>query len=188
MGKQLLEVIDRKEIYWRQRSKQFWLREGDNNTKYFHAAASNRRRRNRITQLTTESNQIVTWDNGLAQELENYYTRLFSSSNQSCKEGTDYINPKLSREQNDDLLKPVIEEEVKSAVFHMHPDKSPWPDGFTHAFYQKGWSIIGSDLTKTVANFFDDGVLPGPCNGTNIVIILKKPQPDKVTDLRPIAL
>lgn len=45
---QLFKILDHKESYWKQRAKQFWLREGDCNNKYFHVAASTRKRRNLI--------------------------------------------------------------------------------------------------------------------------------------------
>lgn len=38
--KQLFLVLDQREIFWRQRSKQLLLEVGDKNTKYFHASAS----------------------------------------------------------------------------------------------------------------------------------------------------
>lgn len=39
------------EIYWRQRCKNQWAREGDRKTRFFHAKASKRRKSNLITRL-----------------------------------------------------------------------------------------------------------------------------------------
>lgn len=39
---QLHLILDQKEIFWRQRSKQLWLQSGDKNTKYFHSSCSSR--------------------------------------------------------------------------------------------------------------------------------------------------
>ena len=46
--KDIKDLIDSEEIYWCQRSKAHWLREGDRNTKFFHARASERRKQNTI--------------------------------------------------------------------------------------------------------------------------------------------
>ena len=40
----------------------------------------------------------------------------------------------------------------------------------------------------TIQNFFQNGVLDEACNKTSIVLIPKKLKPDKITDLRMIAL
>lgn len=38
-------------------------------------------------------------------------------------------------------------EEMKNAVFSMHPDKSRGPDGMNPAFYQQFWDVVGKDVT-----------------------------------------
>lgn len=44
------------------------------------------------------------------------------------------------------LLQPFIIEEFYLAIFHMHPDKAPNPDGLNPAFYQHFWDVCGSDV------------------------------------------
>ena len=39
---------------------------------------------------------------------------------------------------------------VKRALFHMHPDEFPGPDGMSPGIYQKYWSIVGEILLRMV--------------------------------------
>ncbi|XP_058757744.1 uncharacterized protein LOC131630999 [Vicia villosa] len=41
-------------------------------------------------------------------------------------------------------------EEVKEAIWQMHPSKSPGPDGFLAFFFQKYWSIVGIEVMHLV--------------------------------------
>ncbi|XP_060968619.1 uncharacterized protein LOC115710455 [Cannabis sativa] len=98
------------------------------------------------------------------------------------------IRPTVSREQNKALLEMVSEEEVRNALFQMHPDKSPGPDGMTPAFYQKHWNIVRADVIHFVREFFNSGQFPESINDTHIVLIPKKKNPSQMGDLRPISL
>ena len=45
------DLLDSEETIWRQLSKVHWYRDGDRNTKFFHARASERRKKNTILGL-----------------------------------------------------------------------------------------------------------------------------------------
>jgi hypothetical protein len=51
LEKEMDELLYREEIHWMQRSGIAWLREGDQNTKYFHRRASWRKKKNKIHKL-----------------------------------------------------------------------------------------------------------------------------------------
>lgn len=46
--REINDFLDDEEIYWGQRAKAHWLKEGDKNTKFFHAQASERCKQNII--------------------------------------------------------------------------------------------------------------------------------------------
>ncbi|KAL8145631.1 hypothetical protein AgCh_003685 [Apium graveolens] len=184
----LFLILDQREIFWRQRSKQLWLQAGDKNTKYFHASASTRRRSNRIQRLRKVDGEWCDWDSGLANLISGYFQDLFNSEQTEEEEVIRCVKESISSEQNAELLKQVTAEEVKKALFQMNPDKSPGPDGMTPAFYQKHWSIIGGDVVDMVRKFFQHGIITKGLNDTNIVLIPKKKNPSSVGDLRPISL
>uniref|UniRef100_A0A803QB91 Zinc knuckle CX2CX4HX4C domain-containing protein n=1 Tax=Cannabis sativa TaxID=3483 RepID=A0A803QB91_CANSA len=62
---------------------------------------------------------------------------------------TDGISPIVTSLQKAELLQHVTPEEVKKAMFQMHPEKSLGPDGMTPGFYQKYWDVVGSDRCHT---------------------------------------
>ena len=44
-------VLHQQEIYWLQRAKQLWLRDGDGDTRFFNSFASNGKKKNRIRKM-----------------------------------------------------------------------------------------------------------------------------------------
>lgn len=76
-SKKLTEIYSQREVFWRQRSKQLWLREGDQNSKFFHAAAKGRRKTNKISSLLNNEGTSVSWDSGLQQVMIDYFVDLF---------------------------------------------------------------------------------------------------------------
>lgn len=48
LNHEYMEVLAREEIFWRQKSRATWLKDGDRNTKFFHSYVKVRRLRNKI--------------------------------------------------------------------------------------------------------------------------------------------
>ena len=79
------------------------------------------------------------------------------------------------------LLRLATEEEVKDALFMMHPEKAPGPDGMTTFFFQDSWHIIKNDLVEMVNNFLVSGEMDTRLNITNICMIPKTERPTRMT-------
>ena len=61
----LCEAYREEELFWKQKSRAIWLREGDRNTKFFYAKTKQRRARNRITKLLDSLGNWVETEDGL---------------------------------------------------------------------------------------------------------------------------
>ncbi|KAL8155863.1 hypothetical protein AgCh_001059 [Apium graveolens] len=162
----LADILDQREIYWRQRSKQLWLKSGNKNTKYFHASANSRHKNNLIHKLKNDSGDWVDWDHGLANVIVDYFSEIFASSEVRWQEVIECIHPTISENDNIELLQEITGEEVRKALFSMNLDKSPGPDGMTPAFYQKYWQVMGRDVIQLVRDFFVSGTMPVNLNDT----------------------
>uniref|UniRef100_A0A803QSF7 Uncharacterized protein n=1 Tax=Cannabis sativa TaxID=3483 RepID=A0A803QSF7_CANSA len=132
----LLEVLIQKKCFG-QRSKQLWLKEGDQNSKYFYAMATSRKRNNSIQRLKNDHGIWIDWENNLPNLMVDYFNNLFTSSSLDVNEVTDTIPRVITEDQNGLLLEPISDDEVRRALFQMNPDKSPGPDGMTPRFFSK---------------------------------------------------
>lgn len=82
----LLELYQREEVMWRQRSCVQWLAEGDKNTRFFHLRASQRKKRNKISQLKREDGPITSDDQEMANMTRDFYNKLYLSEGVSDME------------------------------------------------------------------------------------------------------
>ncbi|XP_050222666.1 uncharacterized protein LOC126672755 [Mercurialis annua] len=187
-SKELHLLLEEEETVWKQRAKKFWLRDGDSNTKYFHSAASSRKWRNIILKLRDENGEWKTTDRDIFDIVRRYFIHLFTGSNLMEEEADFEVSLKVTAEQNVELLQEVSIEEVRKAVFSMHSDKSPGPDGLNPAFFKTYWNTVGDDLVFMCNQFLDTGTLEDGLNNTGITLIPKINNPEHVSDLRPIAL
>ncbi|XP_019161377.1 PREDICTED: uncharacterized protein LOC109158013 [Ipomoea nil] len=75
---ELENLLTAEEVFWKQRSKQLWLKHGDANTKYFHKSATARRKRNLLSRLKDPEGN---WQEGTAlnTEILRYCEAIFCS-------------------------------------------------------------------------------------------------------------
>ena len=79
-------------------------------------------------------------------------------------------------------------DEVKVALFQIGPTKAPKPDGVNAIFFQKFWHIVGDDVVIAILDFLNNGNMLLEINHTNIVLIPKVKNLEKMFDFRPISL
>lgn len=76
-----LHLLDKQEIYWRQRAKQHWLREGDRNTRFFHRYASTRKKNNKVEKIKNAEGEWQVTTEGVRKVIEEYFGELFKAVN-----------------------------------------------------------------------------------------------------------
>ena len=179
------DLLRLEEKMWQQRSHDHWMISGDRNSKYFHNRASQRFRRNKISELCNADGVLVSGDEGVSAMVVEYYTKLYTSSDPiEGGEVVQFIKPKVTEEMNRDLIGEFSRDEVEMAVKQMAPLKAPGPDGMPPIFFQKFWNIIGDDVVKAIHSCLNSGnILPG-LNHTFISLIPKVKHPEFVTEFR----
>ncbi|KAL9666847.1 hypothetical protein QQ045_001191 [Rhodiola kirilowii] len=129
LSEELDEWLEREEIWWRQRSRAEWLKNGDRNTSYFHERASQRKRRNHISSLKNHEREQCSSEQEVASIIINYFSNIFHSQvhprGEIWNQEFNMLPKLVTDEMNALLTAPFSEGEVKRALFQMHPTKAP---------------------------------------------------------------
>jgi hypothetical protein len=135
-----------------------------------------------------EENIVVTTQPELCEVALNYFNHLFKANSTIHEPILSLISPKITPLDNEQLVAPITREELRAALFDMHPDKAPGPDGFNPAFYQHFWDRYGDDIFVAAKDWLDRGYFPSSLNETNVWLIPKCEHPSSIKDMRPISL
>lgn len=185
----LQELLHREEIWWKQRSRITWLKEGDRNTRYFHLKASWRARKNLIKKLRRSDGMMCSKEEELGEIARSFFRDLYTKD-ESLNPGEllNMFEPKITDEMNGMLTKPFTDEEISDALFQIGPLKAPGPDGFPARFFQRNWGVLKRDVIEGVREFFETGEWKEGMNDTVIVMIPKTNAPVEMKDFRPVSL
>lgn len=189
MEVELKRAFQNEEIYWRMKSRMQWLREGDKNTRFFHAQTMKRRIKNAIRGLEEEDGTWFTDRHRIQDVAVQYFHNLFTTNTTTgFQEIIDCVPCRVDQLDNNSLIALMTDMEIENALHQMHPTKSPGLDGFNVGFFQFHWETVGGVVLGMVKSFFQSGRLLRELNHTNIVLIPKGDKPRKITQFRPISL
>ena len=128
------QLASLEEISWRQKSQALYVKEGENNTRFFHRLTNSHRNANHIKRIEVDSvlyedeldvrSQLVLFYQGLYEETE---------LGRPTMEGLDFAC--IEEEERQSLEKEFTKEEVIQVLREMEGDKAPGPDGFTMDFF-----------------------------------------------------
>ena len=86
--------------------------------------------------------------------IRNYYQQLCANKMDNLEEMDEFLEkhnlPKLNQEEMENLNRPTTSMEIETVIKNLPTNKSPGPDGFTAAFYQK----FREELTPVLLKLF----------------------------------
>jgi hypothetical protein len=187
MQTKVAELLHIQKIYWKQRASIKWITDGDICSRFFHAHATLKHRRNSITSLTDDNGTNFSEHDHKADLLWNAFKNRMGTSDFL---GIDFDLPNLLNRHDglQCLDSPFTKQEIDSIIKALPSDKSPGPDGFNTNFVKKCWHVISQDFYDLCEKFYQEYVCLKSINGSFIVLVLKKDNPQKVGDYRPISL
>lgn len=183
----LERILEMEEILWRQKSRVQWLKEGDQNTKFFHKMASIKRSINHIHCLKV-GDEMVEDVEDIKTQMEDYFINQFGEHRPLRPKVDGLPLPRLGEDQVVWLERPFDEEEVKKAVWLLDGDKAPGLDGFSLAFYKVCWEVIKEDLMSVFQDFHEKCFLDKGSNVSFIALIPNWAGADQLSNFRPISL
>ncbi|KAF3781584.1 hypothetical protein EJ110_NYTH36575 [Nymphaea thermarum] len=141
----LLKLIKMDEERLRQKARVRWMKEGDSNSKFFHAMAKGRQRRNHIRTIIDGQRVLSDVDEIFASCTTDFKELLTDNAGSGSLPSNVWPGLTLTDEENDLLVSPIRDEEIQWAVLRAKKDSVAGPDGFNNRFYQTYWSTIGPD-------------------------------------------
>jgi hypothetical protein len=186
------KILHKEEETWRLKSRSLWLTSGDRNTKFFQRQAKARIWRNEVKEITKADGTKIDDPHQIQEEAKLHFQALLTEDGNidiNVQESLlQNIPSKISQEDNYMINQEVTEKELHEALFQLHPDKAPGPDGFTAHFYQKCWHIIKRDLLRMVQYVQKSAKIGGNTNSTFLALIPKDLNPSSFNRFRPISL
>ncbi|CAI9091332.1 OLC1v1026336C1 [Oldenlandia corymbosa var. corymbosa] len=159
--KNYIAVCKAHESFIYQKAKEFWNKQSDSNSSFFHAKMRIRTMKNRILSFVNTEEELVSDWKLVAKHFVGFYQAQLGQT--SVREEADPTvfnqGPILDWKKQLLLVKQVSQKEIKRALWDIHSCKSPGPDRFGSGFYKDAWAVVKEDVTKAVMEFLETGEL-----------------------------
>ncbi|GKD09549.1 hypothetical protein Tco_1189234 [Tanacetum coccineum] len=127
-----------------QKAKIKWLREGYQNTAYFYGILKSRKHKGRIESICDENGMRFEGESMANVFVEHFKNFLGTKHEVQPLESVEIsFDNVLSKEEAENMIGSVTDEEIKEAVVDIDSNKASGPDGYTSGFFKKAWHIVG---------------------------------------------
>ena len=132
----IVAIATLEKTFWRQKSRALYVKEGDNNTRFFHRLANSYRKANHIRSIEVDGVFYKDGSSVQAQVVQ-FYQNLYTETDmwRPTVDGLDFAC--IGEDERMSLKREFSKEEVTQVLMEMGGDKAPGPDGFTMAFFSK---------------------------------------------------
>ena len=159
----------------------------DENSRFFHAVASGRCRRNAIACL--EQDGVVTSAHDTKSTiLHTFYSDLLGRARETARDFNLHDLYPHFAVNTDNMSDPFTMTEITHALFAMDVHASPGPDGFGPSFYRHFWSSIRDDVLHLFRDFNEGCLELDGLNRALLVLLPKKEGVRTADGFRPISL
>jgi len=181
-------------LFWKERAKMLWFKDGDRNTDFFHVVVKRRNNSSGIHRLQIY-NEVIEDPKLIQDHILDFYKNLYAKSISNVQDTSNmedfigtYIPKMVSSEENMMLIKCPNFLEIKNVVFNLNGNSAPGPNGFGSVFYHSCWEIIGIDVCNVIQQIFKQNwVLPG-MNSNVVSLIPKIHGHESIKAYRPIVV
>ena len=146
-------LLSLEEISWKQKSRMLCIKEGDNNTKFFHKMANSHRRYNHLRTLEVDG-VVFEEEPEVTNQVVQFYKNLYKESEgwRPFVEGLEF--DRIGDMESVWLEQQFERKEILQVVSELEGDKALGPDGFTIAFYQHCWrAAVFEDVFRCLSGW-----------------------------------
>ncbi|XP_020599715.1 uncharacterized protein LOC110039102, partial [Phalaenopsis equestris] len=151
----ILLAIDRQEQFLSQKASISHFKEGDRNTKFYHAYIKYRRQHNTIHKIHNSNGNWIFDNSSIATDVIAHFQQILTQPDlQRSPIENLYSIEEINNISKLNLTSPPKENEILQALQGIEGSKTAGPDGFTSDFYKKAWEIIKNEVITVVESFF----------------------------------
>nr|XP_009782875.1 PREDICTED: uncharacterized protein LOC104231559 [Nicotiana sylvestris] len=122
---ELIKCLALEEKYWQQKEGMTWFKEGDRNTKFFHAQVRGRRKRLQLNRIQNSGGTWIEEEQEIAEKAIKFYEEQFTEAATPLSfDIIEHVPNLVNTEQNAELIKQPTKEEVKVPVLGLNGDSA----------------------------------------------------------------
>ena len=139
--------------YWKKCCTFRWAVQGEENTKYFQARATEKLRRNAITNLVLSDGRLIENHDEKATAFYDCFKKRMGVSSQPVYD-FDLADLIQKCQGLEELSIPFTKEEIDNVIKIIPTDRAPGPHSFNGLFLKVCWDIIKEDFYTLCEDFW----------------------------------